>query len=98
MPDLSRKNMRAMLDLNMTSLARIHKYYMAGFTWAIESEQEVRKANEFIENIEKLLVGTGFMTQSEVDARHVNFKNDLSVENLDGILKNLVEIPEKPTR
>lgn len=75
MPDLTKKHMRAVLDLNIVSLARIHKYYLAGFAWAIETEEEVRKANEFIASIEKLLIGTGYMTETEVKARHTMFLN-----------------------
>ena len=73
MPDLNKKSMRAVLDMSMVSLARVHKFYLMGFGWSIESEEEVRKANEFIENIEHILVRTGYMTVAEIDTRHQTF-------------------------
>lgn len=73
MPDLSKKKMRAVIDMNMVSLARVHKFYLMGFGWSIEPEEEVRKANEFIRNIEQILLSTGYMTQAEINARHQTF-------------------------
>lgn len=71
--DPTKKHKTAALVLNMTALARIHRYYLAGFEWLIEPPDQVKKSSDFIFEIETILLRSGYMTQAEIDARHRKF-------------------------
>lgn len=71
--DSSKKNYRIAIEMSMVSLARLHKFYLQGFGWSIEPPEEVQKANQFLHNIEKILIGSGYLTEGEIRARRKTF-------------------------
>ncbi len=62
---------RAVLDLKLRTLAQVHLFYVKGFeNSVILSEEQVREGYSFIENVEKILIGTGYMGEREIKSRH----------------------------
>jgi hypothetical protein len=73
--DLTKKDHPANLILKLKTVARFHKFYLQGFHFAIESDDVLREALADIEGLERVLVGSGYLTESEVMARHNAFIN-----------------------
>ena len=70
MPDERKRLQKIEVTFTLQGLNHVHKHYMMGFNWAILTEDEIRKANEMIEGLEKILVLSGYMTELEVKVRH----------------------------
>lgn len=71
MPNPAKAKLRAVLDLKMSTLSTMHAFYIKGLeTCPVLTTEQVRDAYDFLENVEKLLIGTGYLTQREVNARH----------------------------
>lgn len=69
----AKKGVQAQFVVTMVALARIHKFYLQGFSWSVESPYEIQKANEFLGECEKILIASGYMTQAEINARREAF-------------------------
>lgn len=70
MPDFRKRLVKVECTFTLQGLDHLHKHYMMGFNWAILTEDEVRKANEMIEGLEKILLFSGYMTELELRERH----------------------------
>lgn len=73
--NLAKKNDQVHLILKLKTVARYHKFYLQGFHFAVESDDIRREALADIDGLERVLIGTGYMTEAEVNARHAAFIN-----------------------
>lgn len=71
MPNPRKQNEVVALDMNMKALARVHYFYVKGVESAqVLTEEQCKLHYDFIEEMERILVGSGYLTEKEIKERH----------------------------
>lgn len=71
MPNASRAKEKVWLEISMAGLARVHDRYLKGMEHAIVLGDELARDYRWISEIERILLGKGYLTAEEIRKRHL---------------------------
>jgi hypothetical protein len=71
MPDETRAKRTINLQITMAGLARVHDRYLRGMSHALVLGDSLARDYKWISELERILLGSGYLTVEEINRRHL---------------------------
>lgn len=71
MPDPLRAKHKTYLQITMAGLARVHDRYLRGMKSALVLGDSLEKDYRWISELERILIGSGYLSREEIHKRHI---------------------------
>jgi hypothetical protein len=71
MPNANRAREKTILEISMAGLARVHDRYLRGCSSSLVLGDSLEKDRRWLAEIERILIGSNYMTHAEIRARHL---------------------------